>query len=86
MKNAKFGDVPRAFGRILQSLLTASYLGAYRYYTLEPIKRIEHYQDDILRGKLINALVDFRRIKDEELSFVAKAVSKDLLNPSILKL
>ncbi|KAF2469611.1 uncharacterized protein BDR25DRAFT_304343 [Lindgomyces ingoldianus] len=75
MKNAKIKGLLQVFARILQSLLTASYLGAYRYYTLEPIEKIEHYQEEILRGKLIKALADFRHIKDEELSFVAKAAA-----------
>ncbi len=81
IKNAKIKDLLKAFARILQSLLTVSYLGAYRYYTLKPIEKIERCQGDISRRKLIEALVDFRRTKDEELSFVAKAVGQDLLHP-----
>lgn len=86
MKNVKIKNLLQIFARILQSLLTASYLGAYRYYTLKPIEEIEQFQKEILREKLLKALIDFRRIKNEELSFVAKAVGQILLNSSILKL
>jgi hypothetical protein len=74
MKSATIRKVPRTFGHVLASILSSSYLGAYRYYTLEPIKAIERHQEEILGGQLINVLVEFRRLKDEELSFVAKAV------------
>ena len=85
MKNTKVKDLLQAFVRILQTLLIASYLGPYRYHTLEPIENIERNQKKILKGEL-TALKEFRHIKEEELSFVAKAVGQDLLNPSILKL
>ena len=75
MKNAKIKKLLKAFAHILQSLLTASYLGAYRYHTLEPIEKIELHQEELSGTKLIKALVNFRHTKDEELSFVAKAVS-----------
>lgn len=86
MKIAKVKGLLQASARVLQSLLIANYLGPYRYYTLEPIKKIEHHQNEDEMGELIKALVDFRQTKDEELSFVAKAVGQDLPNPSILKL
>ncbi|KAI9886617.1 MAG: hypothetical protein M1823_001596 [Watsoniomyces obsoletus] len=75
MKNPKSINLLQVFVQILQSLLTASYLGAYRYYTLGPIKRIRDHQDINSRAELIKALVDFRCIKEEELSFVAKAAA-----------
>lgn len=86
MKNAKMKDLLRASARILQSLLIANYLGPYRYHTLEPIQKIERHQEDDEILELIKALAEFRHTKDEELSFVAKAVGQDLLNPSIPKL
>lgn len=93
MKHSKIQDFLQVFPRVLQSLLTASYLGAYRYYTLEPIEEIERCQQEIDRCQdekskknLVQALKDFRRTKEDELSFVAKAVNQDLLNPSILRL
>lgn len=58
-----------------------SYSGAYAYHTLNPIEIIEKHQecdDEASRSKLIRALVNFRNIKSEELSFVAKAVSPTL--------
>lgn len=85
MKNSKIKDLLKAFARILQSVLIASYLGPYRYYTLEPIENIKRNQKEILGGEL-TALKEFRHTKDEELSFVAKAVGQDLLNLSIHKL
>lgn len=85
MKNVKIKDLLKAFAHILHSVLIASYLGPYRYHTLEPIKNIKRNQKEILGGEL-TALKEFRHTKDEELSFVAKAVGQDLLNPSILKL
>lgn len=55
-----------------------SYSGAYAYHTLNPIEIIEKHQecdDEASRSKLIRALVNFRNIKSEELSFVAKAAT-----------
>lgn len=80
MKYAKIKELLQAFTSILQSLLTVSYLGAYRYYTLEPIKKIQNANS---RDKLMKGLIHFRQIKNEELSFVTKAVSQHFLNPSI---
>ncbi|KAF2650658.1 hypothetical protein K491DRAFT_608412 [Lophiostoma macrostomum CBS 122681] len=75
MKTATVKRVPRTFGHVLANILSSSYLGAYRYYTLEPIKKIERDQEEIVGGQLINALVEFRRLKEEELSFIAKAAT-----------
>lgn len=79
-KYAKIKELLQAFRSILQSLLTVSYLGAYRYYTLEPIKKIRNGNS---RGELMKELIHFRQIKNEELSFVTKAVSQHFLNSSI---
>ncbi len=81
MKDTKTEDPLQVFARIIQSALTASYLGAYRYYTLEPIEIIERDQEKIPSGELQRALVDFRQVKEEELSFVSKAVGQDLQYP-----
>jgi hypothetical protein len=81
MKTAMIEKPLQVVPRILQVALTASYLGAYRYYTLEPIEVIERDPDEIASGKLRKALVAFRQAKDEELSFVSKAVGQfDLLH------
>jgi hypothetical protein len=74
MKYAKMKELLLAFARILQSLLTVSYLGAYRHCTFEPIQEIERNQEEHLRDELMKALIYFRYTKNEELSFVTKAV------------
>ena len=80
MKYAKIKELLEAFTSILLSLLTVSYLGAYRYYTLEPIKKIENGTSS---GELMKELIHFRQIKNQELSFVTKAVCQQFLNSSI---
>ena len=64
----------RALGRLVLRLLTSTYIGAYRYHTLDPIEKIRDHQDGKSRESLVKALADFRRLKHEELAFVAKAV------------
>lgn len=67
----------RTLGRLVLSLLTSTYIGAYRYHTRDPIERIhvhQDYRDRESRESLVKALADFRRLKHEELAFVAKAV------------
>ncbi len=76
MKYAKTKDLLLSFASILQSLLTVSYLGAYRHCTFEPIQKIERNQDENSRDELMRALIYFRQTKNEELSFVTKAVSQ----------
>lgn len=65
-----------ATGRLVRSLLTSTYIGAYRYHTLDPIEKIHEHQDGKSKVARIEALADFRRLKEEELAFVAKAVSQ----------
>jgi hypothetical protein len=80
MNVAKIQDLSEAFANVLLSVLTFSYSGAYAYHTVDPIENIkdhQQYEDDRLKKKLINALVHFRNLKSEELSFVTKAVSQD---------
>jgi hypothetical protein len=78
-------DPLEAFTHILQSVLTASYLGAYRYYTLEPIKEIEQLQNAEPKDALREALVVFRHAKKEELAFVSTAVGSIIFyNPSTI--
>ena len=73
MKYAKTKELLRAFAIILQFLLTVSYLGAYRYCTLEPIKIMQNGNS---KDELMKESIDFRQIKNEELSFMTKAVSQ----------
>lgn len=81
MRTTTLTNLPRGLARIVLSLLTCTYIGAYRYHTRDPINKIHCCQNKTLKRELIEALVDFRRLKDEELAFVAKAVSRNYLNP-----
>jgi hypothetical protein len=87
MEKGKF--ISHFFASILLRILTFSYAGAYKYHTLKPIENIrdhQNYERVVLKDDLIKALADFRQTKAEEISFVAKAVCKNLLNSSGFKL
>ncbi|KAI2620766.1 hypothetical protein GGS26DRAFT_307639 [Hypomontagnella submonticulosa] len=75
---AKIQDLPRDLFNIFLQITTMSYSGAYAYHTVNPIEIIkihQEYDDETSRSKLIKALVNFRNIKSEELSFVSKAAT-----------
>lgn len=84
MKKTTFENLPQTVACILVRIFTSSYAGAYKHHTLHPIQNIEthqHYQSDLLKDDLIKALANFRRSKEEELSFAAKAVRQEFCNP-----
>lgn len=62
----------RAGFRIMLSIITFSYSGAFAHHTLDPITSIVISQNDT--RELLNSLVRFRQLKEEELLFVSKAV------------
>ncbi|OTB05370.1 hypothetical protein M426DRAFT_10695 [Hypoxylon sp. CI-4A] len=75
---ARIRELPRDIFNIFLQIITMSYAGAYTYHTVNPIEIIERNQecgDEASRLKLIKALVSFRNIKSEELSFVTKAAT-----------
>jgi hypothetical protein len=57
-------------------ILTSSYHGAFRHYTLEPIDELALHQHNIPR--LRQLLVSFNSRKTQELEFVKKAVINHL--------
>ena len=56
-------------------LLTLSYSGALKYHTTDPINKIKENDDYIHhREEVMEALAQFRLLKQEELQFVTSAV------------
>jgi hypothetical protein len=64
---------------LILNLLTLSYSGALKYHTTDPIKFVEkncYYESQ--KEDVMQALTDFRHLKQEELRFVSTAVRQPL--------
>lgn len=76
MRRSFLLDLVRTLASLIFKLLSLSYSGALRYHTTDPIKAMEDNCDyKNQKEEVIQALSQFRQLKQEELRFVNKAVS-----------
>lgn len=74
-----FNVALRSAASALSTIFTLSYSGALKYHTTDPIRAVVKNCDyKTQKEKVMEALSQFRALKEEELQFVNKAVRKTL--------